>query len=93
MNDFLTYLPDFAHALWTTLYISLAAAAMGALVGFGLNSLRLWLPLAVLTGAAAGMEGVSPEGPAIHSMDPAAWGPHNRQPQDSGGSWVRQRQM
>jgi polar amino acid transport system permease protein len=45
MNDFLTYLPDFAHALWTTLYISLAAAAMGAVVGFGLNTLRLWLPL------------------------------------------------
>lgn len=44
MNAYLTDLPLFVHALLVTLQISLAAALLGGLLGFGLNALRLTLP-------------------------------------------------
>lgn len=48
MNELLSVLPDFATALLVTLGISLAAAVIGLLVGFGLNALRLIAPGFVL---------------------------------------------
>ena len=45
MHEVLTYLPDFGEALLVTLGISLAAAAAGLVLGFGLNALRLALPM------------------------------------------------
>lgn len=48
MNELLSYLPDFADALLVTLGISIAAAVIGLVVGFGLNALRLALPGFVL---------------------------------------------
>ena len=44
MQELLSYLPDFANALLVTLGISLTAAAMGLLLGFGLNALRMAAP-------------------------------------------------
>lgn len=43
MNDLMLYLPDYARALWVTLTISLAAAAIGALLGFVVQALCLHL--------------------------------------------------
>lgn len=48
MTELLSYLPDFADALLVTLGISIAAAVIGLVVGFGLNALRLALPGFVL---------------------------------------------
>lgn len=48
MNELLSYLPDFADALLVTLGISIAAAVIGLVLGFGLNALRLALPGFVL---------------------------------------------
>ncbi|NVZ67142.1 amino acid ABC transporter permease, partial [Pseudomonas gingeri] len=45
MQEFMSYLPDFGEALLVTLGISLAAAMLGLVLGFGLNALRLALPL------------------------------------------------
>lgn len=45
MQEFTSYLPDFGEALLVTLGISLAAAMLGLVLGFGLNALRLALPL------------------------------------------------
>jgi His/Glu/Gln/Arg/opine family amino acid ABC transporter permease subunit len=44
MHELLSYLPEFANALLVTLGISLAAAWVGLVLGFGLNALRLALP-------------------------------------------------
>ncbi len=44
MQEFVSYLPDFGEALLVTLGISLAAAILGLILGFGLNALRLALP-------------------------------------------------
>lgn len=41
MEELLTYLPDFVHALWVTVQISLLAALMGAILGFTVNGLRV----------------------------------------------------
>lgn len=48
MNELLSYLPDFADAVLVTLGISIAAAVIGLVLGFGLNALRLALPGFVL---------------------------------------------
>lgn len=45
MQEFMSYLPDFGEALLVTLGISLVAAMLGLGLGFGLNALRLALPL------------------------------------------------
>ncbi|HEY0290180.1 MAG TPA: amino acid ABC transporter permease [Pseudomonas sp.] len=44
MQELMSYLPDFGEALLVTLGISLAAALLGLVLGFGLNALRLALP-------------------------------------------------
>lgn len=47
MHEWLTDLPDFALALWVTLYVSLAAALLGLLSGCVLHGARVALPCLV----------------------------------------------
>ncbi|MFF7709407.1 ABC transporter permease subunit [Pseudomonas sp. NPDC007930] len=44
MNTLIACLPAFAEAMWVTLYVSLAAALLGLLLGFALHALRLGVP-------------------------------------------------
>lgn len=44
MDELLSYLPQFGEAMLVTLGISLAAAAIGLVLGFMLNALRLAVP-------------------------------------------------
>ncbi|OLU33015.1 ABC transporter permease [Pseudomonas sp. PA27(2017)] len=44
MENWMNYLPDFGQALLVTLGISFAGAALGLLLGFALNALRLAVP-------------------------------------------------
>lgn len=44
MPELLSYLPDFGTALLVTLGISLSAALIGLIIGFGLNALRIAVP-------------------------------------------------
>ena len=45
MQDLMMYLPEFGTALLVTLGVSLAAASIGLVLGFGLNALRLAVPI------------------------------------------------
>jgi len=44
MENWMNHLPDFGHALLVTLGISFSGAALGLLLGFTLNALRLAVP-------------------------------------------------